>query len=344
MSSTPIFVVGAPRSGTTLLAKILGRHKEILAPAPGETWFFEDIWTRRSEFGELKSSAELDPVAERLLSNFRRFDGIEAQLIVDRELNKDDVIKYALELGGGYGGLYFAFTNLMAIKCGKSYYCDDTPKHLFYLETILEMFPEVKIICCIRDPRGFLASYKNMANLNRIADNSDEQTRVGKLYHPVVTASLWLASARLIHKFSRPYFSDRILLVQYEKFVKNPVIQTQRICDFIELDFSNEMLMVSDHNSSFGVRNHPGIFTNSVDGWNKFLSLEEVWWVETLTKKMMRTFGYDLSEPKVSPSGIIRIVLNAPTALIGALGSNRGRRGPIFSYITKRALSLIGLR
>jgi len=48
-NTNPIFVVGTPRSGTILTAKILGRHSHIFMP--GETHFFDDIYSRRIELG-----------------------------------------------------------------------------------------------------------------------------------------------------------------------------------------------------------------------------------------------------------------------------------------------------
>ena len=39
----PVFIIGTPRSGTTLTAKILGRHSNIFMP--GETHFFDDVYS-----------------------------------------------------------------------------------------------------------------------------------------------------------------------------------------------------------------------------------------------------------------------------------------------------------
>jgi hypothetical protein len=47
----PIFVVGCPRSGTTLLQLMLHSHPRIAIPP--ETRFMLDIYERRLEFGDL---------------------------------------------------------------------------------------------------------------------------------------------------------------------------------------------------------------------------------------------------------------------------------------------------
>ena len=63
LDAAPIFVLGMPRSGTTLTAKILGRHQKIFALAPGETHYFHDVWSRRRELDDLQDDKNLSEAA-----------------------------------------------------------------------------------------------------------------------------------------------------------------------------------------------------------------------------------------------------------------------------------------
>jgi hypothetical protein len=63
MTSAPIFIVGTPRSGTTLMARILGNHSILYRP--GETHFMQDIYARRATIGDL----ETDPAARGRVSS-----------------------------------------------------------------------------------------------------------------------------------------------------------------------------------------------------------------------------------------------------------------------------------
>src|SRR5947208_4053864 len=62
----PIFVVGAHRSGTTLLQALLGAHPRI--GAPPEVDFYGRVWVRRDEFGDLADDAALKAVVEFTLN------------------------------------------------------------------------------------------------------------------------------------------------------------------------------------------------------------------------------------------------------------------------------------
>lgn len=69
---SPIFVVGAPRSGTTLTAKILGLHPALFMP--GETHFFEDIYSRRESLGNPDSAENALNIASELITLYGRYN------------------------------------------------------------------------------------------------------------------------------------------------------------------------------------------------------------------------------------------------------------------------------
>src|ERR1700722_144714 len=50
MARTPVFIVGAPRSGTTLLRVTLNRHSQLAVC--GETDYFRRVYARRYAFGD----------------------------------------------------------------------------------------------------------------------------------------------------------------------------------------------------------------------------------------------------------------------------------------------------
>jgi hypothetical protein len=332
-TAAPIFIVGAPRSGTTLAASILGRHRDVFAPAPGETHFFQDIWSRRREFGRLQDEAELSLAATRLLTNFGRWNNMDVQERVDTAITKEALLDRALNIGGGYGALYYAFTGMLADSAGKRRYCDDTPRHLFYLHTIFDLLPQARVIGCSRDPRDFLCSYKH--HWKKVEDS----VRIKALYHPVITSLLWRGSSNLLLKHVNQCCRGRVLLVRYEALVQHPREEVSRICSFLGLDYSDELIQIESHNSSFDV-SASGIFTTSIGRWRTCLSPEEVWCVQTLTRGKMHTLGYKAEAVSPSKKTLSLTVLSTPLGLVRAIKANSAKTGPLVEYVFRRLSSL----
>ena len=331
----PIFVVGAPRSGTTLMAAILAQHPQIFAPAPGETHYFHDMWTRRKEFGTLKNDKELSRAADHLLTIFERWENPGAQKIVDTYITKEALIKRALALGTGYGALYYAFTSMLAESKKKRYYCDDTPKHLFYLHTIFDLFPNAKAVGFVRDPRDFLCSYKHYW---RTLLNSN---RMKALFHPVITSLLWRGSSNLLLTHASKCCRDRLIIVRYESLVQRPEEEIRRICYFLGFDYSDKMLKIESHNSSFELPSSSGIFSSSIGRWRTLLSPEEIWCVQTPNRGNMRALAYEPVAASPSKKALLLTILRTPIAFVKALKANSAKTGPLATYVGRRLISVI---
>jgi hypothetical protein len=335
LDMAPIFVVGAPRSGTTLMAALLARHPHIFSPAPGETHYFHDMWTRRKKFGKLEAEKELSRAADYLLSIFDRWDNPEAQKIVNATITKNALLNRVHSLGKGYGALYYAFTTMLAESAGKKYYCDDTPKHLFYLHAIFDLFPHAKAVGCIRDPRDFLCSYKYY--WRKVIDGK----RMKALYHPVLTSLLWQGSANILLNHVDKCCQGRLIIVRYESLVRKPEDEIRRICHFLGLEFSDEMLWIESHNSSFEGSASPGIFTTSMGRWRSVLSPEEIWCAQTINRGNMRDLHYAPEAVSPSKKALLLTFLNTPFALANAIKANYEKTGPLIKYVLRRLISLI---
>jgi hypothetical protein len=327
----PIFIVGPPRSGTTLMARILNEHQEI--HSPGETFFFEDIWSRRGRFGTLESRKEMAEAVRETLSIYGRYNWTKEQAFVDQHLAPNDLTQSALDLGGGYRGLFIAYMQAMSSVKDKPHYCDDTPKHLFHLPDILTLLPEAKFIFCVRDPRDFLCSYKNYWR------RSQDTARVKAIYHPIITSLLWNSSAKLISRYQQEY-PDKTLLLKYEELVADPEAVIQQVTTFIQLPYQTQMLQISTSNSSFGENREGGIFKSSVGRWTTCLKPEEVWLMQKINGDLLPLLNYH-PEP-VSPNWlrVASYLIGFPFALLRALYANRDRRGSLSPYIIKRARAL----
>ncbi len=327
----PIFVVGTPRSGTTLTAKILGKHPDVCLL--GESNFFEDVWSRREELGSLRSATEVQAAVDRLMTLFDRYYEPETQKLVDQLIKPKALVETIMCSGGGYGTLYMVFMGTLAKACDAYYTCDDTPKHLFYLREIFELFPQAKVIVCTRDIRDFLLSYQNWWR------RSPSSARIRVLYHPIMTSLLWRSSMNVALASLNEFSSEQVLLQRYEDLVASPQIQVQRICEFLQIQYIDELLQLDSHNSSFE-SNNTGIFSSSVGRWRRELAPEEVWWAQRLGSHNMARLGYASAPIQPSYARLFLDIATLPKAFVVAMRANTNHRGPVWQYLWRRIVHL----
>lgn len=332
----PIFVVGTPRSGTTLCAEILGRHSTIYTG--GENHFFEDVYARRDQLGPLEAGEEgVGRVVERLLSIYGRYNQLDDQHLVDA-MNTTGAVEAHLKAHcRSYAECLNAFMGLQMQRAGKRRWGNNTPKDIFHAGEILELFPTAKFVVCVRDLRDFMLSYRNRWRVT----TPEHRERLRALYHPILTALLWKATVQRALSLRAAQGGGRVLLLRYEDLVAAPEKTVRRLCAFLGVVFEPSMLQVAGHNSSrhgeWG-----GIFTDSVGRWAKDLPPEEAWLGERVVGSRLIELGYVRMAEPVSWLRAAARAASFPAAALRALWSNRAVRGPLLPYLGKRMRGLVG--
>jgi hypothetical protein len=333
----PIFVVGTPRSGTTLTARILGNHPHLFMP--GETQFMHDIYARRSQLGDPQDPLARERILERLSSLYRRYNSKLDQERFDRVFSQPDMAAQLRAACTSYAKLFNTFMDLQARYRGKIRWGNNSPKDVFHVEEILELFPDAKIIFCVRDIRDFLLSYKGKW---RIA-TQDHQERLRELYHPVLTSLLWKATMRRLPALQARVPPQNFMISRYEDMVKNPGEMIRRMCTIVDESYDDRMQEISIKNSS----NQPeqaGIFSSSIGLWKRELSAEEIHIAQSIAGKEMADLGYAIEPVRPDPLKLAALRLGAPLALLRAYRANRGQHGPMLQYLMRRAGALLNKR
>jgi hypothetical protein len=205
------FVVGVPRSGTTLLRLQLDSHPQ-LAIGPETGWGF---------VAGLPAVDGHDP--DTLLDAVIALDTWP-----DLRLDRDDA-RRALErarpwsAGAGLRELYRA----LAAGEGKARWGDKTPLHLGCMPVLAAALPEARFIHIIRDGRDVAASVRGLpfapgdGSIEAIA--ADWRDRIAQARRDAAG----LEHAREVH---------------YERLVREPEPVLRELCDFLELPFDRAML------------------------------------------------------------------------------------------------------
>ena len=336
MKSSHVFVVGTPRSGTTLTAQILGRHSSLFMP--GENHFFEDIFVKWSPRWQNANAEERKHVVEQLVTIYGRYNQVDDQPRIDALLARDSGLKNRLASSATLGEMLDRFMRAQMPGTIKHAWGNNTPKDIFHFESIAACFPDCRFVICVRDPRDFLLSYKNRWRVT----TERHKERLAALYHPLLTSMLWRATMRQGSRL-RTRFPGRFAVVRYEQLVTIPERVVRDLCATLEIDFEPSMLEVETHNSSAQIA-AKGIFSSSVGRWRDQLSAEELWLLERVAGKDMQAWDYERTNPRPKLLPLTKLVLAFPARTLEAFRANSANRGPTLPYIAKRVRALFSAR
>ena len=232
-SQNPLaFVVGCPRSGTTLLQRMLDAHPALtvlpevswLATAPVdpsrvdesgmvEASFLRDL-ARRGAFGRY---AQLSVPADELLDLADRIETGEAVPFPD----------FASWLLDRYGAAHG--TDLVVNK---------NVGATVYVDTLLATFPHARIVSLVRDGRDVATSAIGWRRAARLSEQHATWRD-----QPVGTAALWWEwHVRRSRESGRGSWPDRFHEVRYEELVRWPAATLTGVCAFLGLDYDDAML------------------------------------------------------------------------------------------------------
>jgi hypothetical protein len=283
----PIFIVGANRSGTTLLRLILNAHPRIaipdeliyfgshLAGTPIEQWRSPDL--SRLEYEQF--------VEDFLTTNCRPLDAI------DRDELKAEILSGALTFRQPYHYVLEAW----AKAHGKERWGEKTPGNLFYADIIVEMFPDAQFLYVVRDPRAGVASMQRVS----LFPNDVVFNALSRRKHDT--------QGRKLLRSSVPARQRRT--VRYEDLVQNPASTVRSLCDFLGEEYTPSMLRFHEDAEEYmkdaaeehynETATHP-ITDDRVDAWKRYLSAEEVALVESICTAVMEAFGYTPKAPPIT--------------------------------------------
>lgn len=185
---------------------------------------------------------------------------------------------------------------------GKCLSCEQTPRYLFFLEEILEAFPNARVINMVRDPRDVLLSQKNKWRRRFLGAANiplSEAFRAWANYHPYIISKLWASAVRTASRFEN---HPNVASIRFEDLLQEPEATVKQLCDFCGINFESGMLDIPQIGSSSGLDRPEirGISKERIGAWNKGgLSSFEVDICQRVAGNEMRSSGYPIRPVKV---------------------------------------------
>lgn len=211
---SPFFIVGAQRSGTTMLRLMLNQHSTLCVPF--ETVVIPQFYYRVSEYGDLGEPHNMAKLLDDIAStSWVRKGG----LIPDsaRVLRKNPV---------NYPQLLDAIFTTYAEKKGKGRWGDKTPTYVEHIDVLDRLFPTCQVIHIVRDGRDVALS------LSGISWGSQNLLK---------NAAEWRWKTVLGRKMGN-MLRGRYLEISYERLVAEPEGTLRGICEFLKIPFESTMM------------------------------------------------------------------------------------------------------
>ena len=241
-NSKQIFVVGNSRSGTTMMGRILNNHQDIFTFK--ELHFFGQLWSEKDKEQKINKIESIKLFSKLLC--IQKF-GIFQQ---DNPSQFDEVSKSVLEQDTYTRiKIFNLFLKYSVGQNNSSISCNQTPRDVSYINEILENFPDAKIINMMRDPRDILLSQKNKWKRRYLGASSipfREAVRSYFNYHPITISKIWNTSVSAALSKN----SNNIISIQFENLVENSEKEIKKLCLFLGIHFSEDLLQVPNIGSS----------------------------------------------------------------------------------------------
>jgi Sulfotransferase family len=242
--SSPIFVVGSPRSGTTMLGWALANH----------SW----LWTS-GESNVVREAFSPSASVDRALES-ARIAG-DGSWLHDQEVDRDELLA---RLATGINALYTSRSH------GRRW-LDHTPAHTLMLDQIAAMFPRAVFIHVLRDGRQVVHSMTNfMAAFPQERKRRFEQAgRAIPWVEFDVACATWREYVEAARDFTAR-IPTRCLTIRHDRIVREPWRALRDVYRFLGIPFEDRpvaYVRVTRVNSSFPDR-PPGDYPNPWDQWS----------------------------------------------------------------------------
>jgi hypothetical protein len=286
----PFFVVGAHRSGTTLLRFMLSSHPRLYLPPESEfiPAFFGRAPTRSM------SRAESQRILEKIFRLRFVCEWRDARPDIDELVPDGETITPARLLDA----LYTAY----ARQHGATRWGDKTPTYTSHIDTLHCVFPEAKFIHLIRDGRDVALS---------VIDTWGRRAHVDLVF----AARTWSRRINEAQSAASRLRPDLWIELRYEDLVTDPESQLRRICRFLGEAFHPDMARhhlaasKSIENGAFheSVR-HP-ITSARVGRWRTEMSPSDLRVFEAVVGPGLTSLGYQVVGRRPTVNEWLRIAV-----------------------------------
>jgi hypothetical protein len=280
-STSPVFVIGCPRSGTTLLTLMLSSHSRIAIPP--ETRFMLPVFREHRVFGDLAVRRNRRRLARRIVrGQGSRF----SHLGLDRSRVVKEIVAGAPTIGSALAAPFRVY----AQERGKARWGNKRPGQVHNVAVILTLFPDAQMVHLVRDPRDCVAS---LARVSWWAGGAVEAT------------ATWVHAVDAAEAARRTLPDDAFHELRYEDLVSDPRAELERLCGFLGESFEEAMLTPQAEAALLPARQRADwhretqreVGPRRIGSHSGVLSSQQVALIESVAGTRMWRYGYEVPVP-----------------------------------------------
>lgn len=292
-----IFLTGHRKSGTTLLHSLFDNHPDIDV-YPTDFTFFYSYFPYFTE--NLKSKKKLIERLMHLTDNT-----INKYFVKKKILKRKDIIFFNKKLfkklkkinlrskKSIFEVILEHWSNLKGKKLKKNILIKETSQSI-YFDEYKKIFPNLKMINIIRDPRDNYASIKS--------GHKKYYSKIGLGYLQNFASVLFRSRQDLLSCFYNKK-NKNFKFITYENLVKNPKKTMKQLCSFLKLKYLDILINPTYNGKKFYGNNFNkkliGINKKNVNNWKKRITSEEANIIEFYLSDMLKIYRYKTFTNKI---------------------------------------------
>ena len=300
----PIFIVGLPRSGSTLWLNIITanpsvfRIGEILFLHP---WHRDFRYFLRKKVGDLSTQENIEKMI-RLIFSARSVEGISSAFwhYDIKEANNSNfrhkLVKNIYASDRSLEKIFKLLIEEFTQFKGYDRFCVKFPVSVNHVDDLLSWYPKSRIIHIIRDPRAMAVS--------RTSDPGGAAKQISRypyLKWLIKKSRMYLAICEYIitSKLHERYSQfENYAVFKYEDLLSEPEKTILDLCKFAKIEFVPDMLepqkgKEKGQKSSITGKRRSGFDQNAATRWLKVISPLDRVIISFLTRGSMKRFGYE---------------------------------------------------
>lgn len=290
-----VFVLGCPRSGTSLLYSII-TSSEVFPTYEAESRIMECS----TRYGSLSRADDRD----EFLRDFLRSRQYSRSGLTDEQ------VRSLACTAGSYLEFLRLFMEAIASNQGKRRWVEKTPNHILFAESLGRAFPRAQFIHVLRDGRDVALSQRRLGW-------TDQYSR-DPLLRLVWAGKIWerLTSQSALRRLSA---EGRLIEIRYEELVTRTDECLARLGSFLDISLCEEVLRTSEvgvlkkSNSAFQPH-ESGLCTAAMERWKRRLERDEARVLTWAIAGGLKQHGYKVDRSRLNGPIPIRVRLTAATA------------------------------